>query len=38
VLYGVGCDLAVLGLTDRTLSLLEAAVAAGFRKEELDRA
>jgi TolB-like protein/TolA-binding protein len=31
VLYGVGCDLAVLGLTDRALTLLEAAVAAGFR-------
>ena len=34
VLYGVGCDFAVLGLTDRALSLLEAAVAAGFRKKE----
>jgi TolB-like protein len=34
VLYGVGCDFAVLGLTDRALSLLEAAVAAGFRKRE----
>jgi hypothetical protein len=34
VLYGVGCDFAVLGLTDRALTLLEAAVAAGFRKKE----
>jgi TolB-like protein/Tfp pilus assembly protein PilF/tRNA A-37 threonylcarbamoyl transferase component Bud32 len=34
VLYGVACDLAVLGLTERALALLEAAVGAGFRKKE----
>ncbi len=34
VLYGVGCDCAVLGLTDRALTLLKAAVAVGLRKKE----